>query len=328
LVHKSQEKESNHRLRFQLTDRRCFASLLPMTGFTHKDVVANLSAEDRERLLARSNRAGLIHLAGHLALLALTGTWIILALPFWQLGLIAHGIVLIFLFTLLHETTHETPFAASRLNATVGALCGFILFLPYRWFTYFHLAHHRFTQDPERDPELCEGKPQTWRQYLGYLSGLPIWRSQARQLIRNAMDTANDPFVPARRRGEVKAEARIHLALYAGLLAAGLTFRLDALVWLWLIPALIGQPFLRAYLLAEHTGCPLIANMLENTRTTYTGSLIRFIAWNMPYHTEHHTYPMVPFHNLPVLNRLMEQHLKVTENGYLSFHKKLLAKLK
>ena len=296
-----------------------------MSGFTHKDFVANLPARERERLLARSNGAGLAHLAGHLGLLVLTGIWIMLALPLWQFGVIAHGIILVFLFTLLHETTHETPFATKRLNAVVGTVCGIVLILPYRWFTYFHLAHHRYTQDPTHDPELAEPKPQTWAQYLHYLSGTLVWRAQAAQLIRNALATANDSFVPAKRRREVTTEARWHLALYAAFAAAAIAFQLDIFLWLWLIPALAGQPFLRAYLLAEHTGCALVANMLENTRTTYTGAFIRFIAWNMPYHTEHHTYPMVPFHNLPALNQLLKPHLQVTERGYLRFHNRLTA---
>ena len=63
--------------------------------------------------------------------------------------------------------------------------------------------------------------------------------------------------------------------------------------------SLLGQPFLRAYLLAEHARCPHVANMLENTRTTFTTALVRLIAWNMPFHAEHHAYPAVPFHKLP-----------------------------
>ncbi len=299
-----------------------------MTAFTHKDFVAGLTDSDRERLLARSDAAGLAHLAGHLAILAASGAWLMLALPLWPAALVLYAMALIFLFTLLHETTHDTPFASKALNTVIGTLCGIVLLLPYRWFTYFHLAHHRFTQDPERDPELSEPKPQTWPQYLWHLTGIAVWRAQIMQMARNALGTADDAFVPARRRGEVRTEARIHLALFAGIIAAGSYFRIDALLWLWLFPALIGQPFLRAYLLAEHGRCPFVANMLENTRTTYTTRFIRFIAWNMPYHTEHHAYPMVPFHHLPALNKLIETHLKVTEDGYLKFHRKLTSELK
>ena len=93
-------------------------------------------------------------------------------------------------------------------------------------------------------------------------------------------------------------------------------------MWLWVLPVLIGQPFLRAYLLAEHTLCPHVANMLENTRTTFTTAAVRFIAWNMPFHAEHHAYPAVPFHQLPRFHGLIAAHLRQTERGYIRFHRR------
>ncbi len=46
---------------------------------------------------------------------------------------------------------------------------------------------------------------------------------------------------------------------------------------------------------------------------------MRFLAWNMPYHVEHHVYPQVPFHRLPELHRMMRDALKVTADGYAGF---------
>jgi fatty acid desaturase len=100
------------------------------------------------------------------------------------------------------------------------------------------------------------------------------------------------------------------------------------LLWVWIVPALIGQPFLRLYLLAEHGRCPFVANMLENTRTTATTWVVRKLAWNMPYHAEHHSYPAVPFHKLPEFHAIVEAHLKETENGYVRFNAKYVAALK
>jgi hypothetical protein len=37
----------------------------------------------------------------------------------------------------------------------------------------------------------------------------------------------------------------------------------------WIVPALLGQPWLRLFLLAEHAGCPQVRDMLANSRTTY-----------------------------------------------------------
>ena len=88
------------------------------------------------------------------------------------------------------------------------------------------------------------------------------------------------------------------------------------------MPSLIGQPFVRLYLMAEHGRCAHVADMFANTRTTYTTALIRWLAWNMPYHAEHHAMPNVPFHKLPDLHDLTQAHLKETEAGYTRFHRR------
>jgi len=110
------------------------------------------------------------------------------------------------------------------------------------------------------------------------------------------------------------------LAAYLVLLIGSLALGSTVLLYVWLIPMLIGQPFLRLYLLAEHGRCAYVANMLENSRSTATNAIVRRLAWNMPYHAEHHSYPAVPFHKLPELNRLAAEHLVVTETGYARFH--------
>ena len=107
------------------------------------------------------------------------------------------------------------------------------------------------------------------------------------------------------------------LALYAGL-ALSLTVSSQAL-WLWIIPILLGQPVLRLFLLAEHGRCPAVANMFQNTRTTFTTRVVRFLSWNMSYHAEHHILPSVPFHRLPDLHRETARHLEVTAPGYVAF---------
>ena len=96
---------------------------------------------------------------------------------------------------------------------------------------------------------------------------------------------------------------------------------------LWIGPALLGQPLLRLYLLAEHTGCAESPDMLENSRTTRTNALVRYVAWNMPFHAEHHAYPSVPFHALPALHRLVADALGCRGNGYLAVERGILTNL-
>ncbi len=292
-----------------------------MTISDHRALLSSIDAARRRELTALSDRPGLVQLAAHLGLILALGGLIQARIPGWPLLLLPQGIVLVFLFTALHETIHKTAFRTPWLNGAVAHLAGFLILVPPAWFKYFHLAHHRHTHDPEHDPELMAPKPETVRQYAAYLSGMPLWRSLVRTLLSNARNGGDAGYVPKGGRRQVTLEARCMLAGYALLAAGSIALGSAALLWLWIVPVVLGQPFLRAYLLAEHARCPHVANMLENTRTTFTTKLVRFLAWNMPYHAEHHSYPTVPFHKLPALHEITKAHLRQTEDGYGRFHR-------
>jgi fatty acid desaturase len=52
----------------------------------------------------------------------------------------------------------------------------------------------------------------------------------------------------------------------------------------------------------EHLGRPHEDNVLVNTRSTRTNAVMRWLGWQMQYHTAHHAFPGVPFHRLRELN--------------------------
>ncbi|MDQ6433005.1 fatty acid desaturase family protein [Mesorhizobium sp. LHD-90] len=298
-----------------------------MAAIDHRAIVAQLSPEERRIITAKSDRPGLLRLAVHAGLAIVCAILIALKVPFWPLLIVPQGVLIVFLFTLLHESIHDTAFETPWLNRAAAFLAGFLILLPPNWFRYFHFAHHRYTHDPDNDPELASPKPETVGQYLLYLSGIPYWTGMARAILANAAGNNRDSFVPEKGRPRIRREACIFLSLYAVLLVGSLLAGSAVFLWIWIVPVLAGQPFLRAYLLAEHTRCPHVANMLENTRTTFTTRLVRFFAWNMPYHAEHHSYPTVPFHQLPRFHAIVAEHLRSTEKGYVRFHRKLAAGL-
>lgn len=299
-----------------------------MSEVDHRALLAGLTAEQRRELIGLSDGKGLLQLALHMGLITLLALPVAFRLPYWPLFLPPLGVALIFLFTALHESIHGTAFKSAWLNQAVAHVAGFIVLVPAMWFRYFHFAHHRHTHDETLDPELMAVKPETMGQYVKYLSGIPVWIALAKSLCINALGRGHEAFVPEKARFQAVREARITLALYALCLALSLFWRSDALLWLWIVPVLLGQPFLRGFLLAEHARCPHVANMLANTRTTYTTRFMRFLAWNMPYHAEHHAYPIVPFHKLPAFHDIAEAHLKETEQGYLRFNRKFASGLK
>ena len=289
-----------------------------------------LSHQELARLRRRSDVKGLTRLAAHLAVLAFTGALVTLAQGSgWMVGALwLHGVVLVFLFAPLHESVHYTAFASRWLNRRVADVIGFLLLLPSRYFRAFHLAHHRFTQDPERDPELASPKPRTRGELLLAVSGLPLWRERVAALLRHSRGRVDEPFIEPARRRRITWEARVHVALYLGAAAASLALGTDVLLWYWLVPTVIAQPMLRIFLLAEHTGCPLVPDMLRNSRTTHTNALVRFLAWNMPYHSEHHTYAAVPFHALPALHERLKDRIAVQSLGYARTIRSIAADLR
>ncbi|MDA4844105.1 fatty acid desaturase family protein [Hoeflea poritis] len=285
----------------------------------HWEFLASLSPQEKKRLTEKSDARGIVALALHTGTIVALAVLIAAKVPFWPLLMVPQGIAIVFLFTTLHETIHRTAFATPWINDIVARICGFLILLPAEWFRYFHFAHHRHTQDPERDPELAHPKPETVVQYIIHVSGLPVWKSQIATLIRHAVRGTRDDFVPQAARPAITREARRMLAAYVVLAAISAAAGSTLLLFVWIIPAILGQPFLRLYLLAEHGRCAFVANMFENSRTTFTNLLVRRLAWNMPYHAEHHAFPGVPFHRLPEFHRLTKSYLRETEDGYVRF---------
>ena len=294
----------------------------------HRAFLTSLSAEERAGPTRKTNSHALLALAVH-GSAVVTLAWLILrGTSGWPLLMVLHGITIIFLVTLLHETSHRTAFRSHWLNTLVARVCGFLVVVPAEWFRCFHFAHHRHTQYPARDPELAEAKPTSVPAYPVHVSGIPAWRSQVNTLVSHACRGCNAVNVPDSARRRVQREARISLALYLLLLGLSLALQSTALLHVWVLPIVLGQPFLRFYLLAEHGRCRFVANMFENTRATFTNALVRRLAWNMPFHAEHHCYPAVPFHRLPALHWNVRQHLQVTERGYARFNQTYLSALR
>lgn len=275
-------------------------------------------------LSVRSDLRGAAQSLGHYGVILLVGaliwkvasTWGLL----WALPLMAvQGYVVAFLFMAVHETAHKTAFRSRSLNLVVGHLSAFLIGLPYEYYCLFHWDHHRYTQDPEKDPELIVGvKPTSDTQLALAYSGLLQVAGRLRLMLGHAVTgKVTVPWIPESKRAIVVAEARIYVALYALLLVLSLWLSSALLLWVWIVPLMIGQFFLRPYLYAEHTGCDRTRSAFHNTRTTYTGAVVKWFAWNMPYHVEHHAYPSIPFHALPKLNEIVDGEIVHRGRGYI-----------
>ena len=240
----------------------------------------------------------------------------------WLLALlmVVQGYAVAFLFTALHECAHKTAFRTPALNIGMGYLAGLAIAMPYEFYRLYHWDHHRYTQDPERDPELLmSSMPQSGTALTLMFMGQVQLVQRLGALLRRAWTgRAVAPWIPVDRQAAVVRESRAYVAVYALLLAGSVALQSAVLLWAWVLPLFIGQCFLRPYLLSEHTGCGRDRSAYDNTRTTHTNALVRWFAWNMPYHVEHHAYPSVPFHALPHLHAMVGVRAAHQGQGYPS----------
>ena len=268
--------------------------------FTRRDLIEPAALRD---LCTASDRAGAAKVGSHLGALACTGTLLWWAWgTLWAVPLfILHGVLLNFLYAGQHEMSHWTVFATRWPNAFFGRLFGFLLLYPRDFDQVQHMAHHRYTQDWDRDGELFRDR-YGLVSYLLWMLGPSYWYTRGRRIVRFSLGIVTEPYIPAARKPDMVREARWHLAGYAAIAAVSVATGSWAAVILWLAPMLATKIVHQLQNTIEHLGLPHESNILENTRSTRTNFAMRWLAWNMQYHTAHHAFPGVPFHRLPMLH--------------------------
>jgi len=293
--------------------------------FGRRDLIA---AARLKELSVKSDLRGFIQLGSHLGAVMLSGAALAACWgTLWAVPLfIVHGILLNFLYAGQHELSHWTVFRTKGLNELFGRLFGFVLFYPRDFDQVQHFAHHRFTQDRQRDGELARA-PYTLSSYVLWMLGISYWYTRWRRIVRFSCGVVTEPYLPEGRKPGLIREARWHLAGY-GLIAvvsvlAGSPIALE----LWLLPMLVMKPVHQMQNTIEHLGLPHVASITENTRSTRTNAIMRWLAWNMQYHTAHHAFPGVPCYRLRRLHEaiFVEQGRVPPTMTYLGFQRAALA---
>ena len=114
-----------------------------------------------------------------------------------------------------------------------------------------------------------------------------------------------------------RRESRIDGLFYLVIALTSLAFQSWAAAIYWLFPRIIGKPAMRIIRMSEHGACPLVPDMLHNTRTVITLTPIRWLNWNNAHHAEHHAMLAIPFHALPALHRHLGSHIEEVRPGYV-----------
>ncbi|MFK7765426.1 MAG: fatty acid desaturase [Roseobacter sp.] len=294
--------------------------------FSRRHLVA---PEHMRALMQRSDLRGGVQFASHVGAITLSGTalWMLWgtwwAVPFFMI----HGILINFLYAAQHELSHGTVFKTKWLNEWLGRVIGFLMIFPRDFDKIQHWAHHQHTQNWEKDGELVR-EPYTLRSYLLWFWRPTYWLSRVTRIMRFCRGIVIEPYIRDGEHSKVILEARIHTTLYGTIALLSVIFGSWAAMILWIAPMLVTKPVHQMQNTIEHLGLSHADDILENTRSTKTNALMRWLCWQMPYHTAHHTFPSVPFWQLAALDDAMRHSgAQPHEMGWIEFQIEVLSKL-
>ncbi|WP_308639537.1 fatty acid desaturase family protein [Paenibacillus silvisoli] len=209
-----------------------------------------------------------------------------------------------------HECGHGTAFKTQWMNDVVYHFACFVILrsaTPWRW---SHSRHHTDTIIVGRDPEIITARPPVWKilwMQIIHLYGGPI---EIKRFILHTFGKLEDQekeYIPASEHYKVFREARIYMLIFLAVIAACMFTGSILPAMFIILPTFYGFLLVLTFGVTQHLG--LYEDVLDhrlNTRTFYTNPIFRFLYWNMNYHTEHHMFPMVPFHALPKLHEEMK----------------------
>ncbi|MGY8822990.1 MAG: fatty acid desaturase [Candidatus Latescibacterota bacterium] len=294
---------------------------------------------ERETIKAlhrRSDLKAFLQVAGHLGLIALTGTiaWhvqdrLYLLLP----TLLAYGTFYVFLLNATHELSHNSVFKTRAFNAFFLRLFCFFAWRNHHMFWTSHAEHHKYTLHPPDDLEVVLPRLLRFNDFLR-VAFIDPWTFYAtlKGTIRLALGRVEGewemhlfPPEAAEKRRRLLNWSRLLLAGHATLVGFSIYFGL------WLLPVLTTfGVFYGGWLRflcnhTQHTGLQDdIPDFRLCTRTVLLNPFARFLYWHMNYHIEHHMYAAVPCYNLGKLHQQIRHELPVPPRGLTAAWKEII----
>lgn len=213
------------------------------------------------------------------------------ALPLWA-GYISASLITYGIYTVLHDAVHGCVHGKVKsmawLNDLLGYIAGQIMLLSFKAHQREHLAHHRYTNRPDEDPDLYVKTDNLWGVFLGSFFALPL---QYKYYFDHCWAKAkiSERFI-------VIAE----LFLMVGWRAALVWFGYWEIALLSLAALQTGAFILVVFFAwLVHRPYDKTARY-ENTATyVFPGPLDTIVSWLwlfQNYHSIHHLFPKVPFY--------------------------------
>lgn len=209
-----------------------------------------------------------------------------------------------------HESSHGTAFKTDWMNNLLYEIASFMVFRQSTVWRWSHARHHSDTLIRGRDPEIAVPRPPKIRMILLAFVGIRGAIPEMRRTFLHAsgrIDPEVATYLPVHEYAKVIFKARIYISIYLMVITIAIFSRSILPLMLIGLPMIFGGWLLPIYGLTQHAA--LQENVLDhrlNCRTVYMNRIHRFLYWNMNYHVEHHMYPLVPYHALPHLHKLIK----------------------
>ncbi len=227
-----------------------------------------------------------------------------------------------------HESSHGTAFKSDWMNEALYEVASFMVLresIPWRW---SHTRHHSDTIIVGRDPEIAVPRPPDIKALIMSFFNLKTWPKYIKNISLHSLGKLTDEektYIPEDQYQPTFNRARIYISIYAIVIILCL-FHNSILPLMYIgLPNLYGAWLMPIYGYTQHTG--LAENVLDhrlNCRTIYMNPINRFLYWNMNYHTEHHMFPLVPYHKLPELHRLIKEDCPKPYNSLIEAYKEII----
>lgn len=192
------------------------------------------------------------------------------------LGLLAMNLA----FTVWHEGIHQTVARKRRLNDLLGRLGAIPVFISYDRLRVHHLLHHRFTNEPGKDPDYWQIRGPFWALALRYFAG----ERESRALCRAA-----SPSEGSSRYDHVQILASLGVLLVLAWISPW------SALWAIVVPRL-ALCYVHAFYLNYLPHVALPAGRYTGVRLIDVGPVTSWLMLRHNYHALHHAFPAIPWH--------------------------------
>src|SRR5580692_3564445 len=209
-----------------------------------------------------------------------------------------------------HETGHGTAFKTDWMNSALYEIASFMVMRESVVWRWSHNRHHSDTIIVGRDPEIAVPRPPNVQKIVMSFFNLSGYPRYFKGLLLHSMDCMSadeKTYIPETEFPKIFLRARICLTIYTAVIALSVAEHSILPLMLAGFTNFFGTWLLVVYGLTQHAG--LAEDVLDhrlNCRTVYMNPIHRFLYWNMNYHVEHHMFPLVPFHALPLLHQAVK----------------------